>query len=66
MSSRKEIACNRCGFPVRRGKLPFIWPSNETGTGRAAFCGVDCIEATAVGRLPEPMRTYHLEVEAGQ
>ncbi len=63
MTSRKEVLCGRCGFPVRRGRVPFVLRSDETGTGRAAFCGVSCVEQTAVGRLPEPMRSNHIQAE---
>ena len=65
MPSSREILCNHCGFPARRGKLPILWPSTNDGTGPAkAYCCVEHFEIVAGGRMPEPRRTMHLEVEA--
>lgn len=62
MTSRKERLCNHCGFPARKGALPIIYPGND---GKAkAYCCVACFEAVAGRPLPEPMRSWHLEVES--
>jgi hypothetical protein len=62
--TRRDVPCNTCGYPVRKGALPIIWPSNKLG--RAAFCGVECFERTMGGTIPEPQRTWHLECEKAQ
>lgn len=60
----KEVICNRCGYPVRKGVLPIIFPGN--GGKCKPYCSVVCFEATAGFELPEPMRSNHLRVENGR
>jgi hypothetical protein len=64
MPSRRDILCHRCLFPIRRGRLPILWPS---GKGHAnVFCSIACWEATSNETYPEPLRTWHLEIEGEQ
>ena len=58
------LLCNRCGYPVSRGKLPIIFPGKE-GVCKP-YCSVKCFEDTAGYQLPEPMRSLHLKVERGE
>jgi hypothetical protein len=60
---KSDIICHRCGFPVKRGRVPIIWRCDETGTGRAAFCSLACLENTLKRTLPEPFRSIQLAAE---
>lgn len=63
MASRKELLCNHCGFPARRGRVPIIWPGN--GGKMKLYCGIECWEAVA--KVPFPFhRTAHLTAERGE
>ena len=61
VSGTKEALCNHCGFPVRKGILPIIHPSSQGHC--KAYCCVACFEAVAGKQMPEPLRSWHLEVE---
>ena len=45
----RTLLCHQCGFAVRRGHIPIIWP----GTARTAlYCSLDCAEKAGVQMHP--------------
>lgn len=62
VSHNREPLCNHCGFSVRRGVVPIIWPGNE---GKMkAYCGIECWEAVAKSPFPFN-RPAHIAAERG-
>ena len=61
MPSSKEILCDQCKFPMKRGRLPIIWPSDKLG--RRPYCSVRCLENAMGGEIPEPHRSKMLAGE---
>jgi len=60
---KSSILCHRCGFPVKRGAVPFIWHTDETASGMAAFCSVFCLETTIGRPYPDPPRSALVAAE---
>jgi hypothetical protein len=63
MPSKKETLCSTCGFPVRRGKIPIIWPGLPPA-GKIIVCSVDCLEAKG-GIMHPQLREIHKQIEGG-
>jgi hypothetical protein len=49
---RRDPICHTCLFPLRRGRLPIIWPGVFPMV-RTAFCSLRCAEAKGVQMSPK-------------
>lgn len=57
---RTEILCHGCNFPVRRGRVPIIWPGTAA---TAVYCSLACAEKKGVVMHPY-QRMLHAKAEA--